>query len=143
MIFFVANVFQKIYSMYINNKRKIMSITEKLEALHPNMKIVYERMLDGVRVACGITPSIARNLRKEASNIIREIVLYKLVKAHNVQNIFFITLNMSETERLKKYLQKKYKHLHIDVTEDELNDEVEELRKYFDCVISIAATESM
>ena len=79
----------------------------------------------------------------EAINIIRDIVIYKLFKAHRVPNIFFIALNISETKRLKEYLQKKYKRLDIDIAEDKLDAEVEELSKYFDCVISIAATESM
>ncbi len=118
-----------------------MLTTEKLEALHPNVKIVYERMVYGLQGACRITPGIARHLRDEAVNIIRDIVIYKLLKAHRVPNIFFIALNISETEKLKKYLLKKYKYLGIAITENELNDEVAELVKLFDCVISIAATE--
>lgn len=116
-----------------------MLTTEKLEALHPNVKIVYERMVYGLQGACRITPDIARHLRDEAVNIIRDIVIYKLFNAHHVPNRYLIALNISETEKLKKYLQKKYKYLDVDISENELNDEVAELVKLFDCVISITA----
>lgn len=141
--FFVANDFQIGYLNAQITKRKNMMTKENLEVIHSDIQIVYERMVDGLQGTCRITPDIARHLKDEAINIIRDIVIYKLFKAHRVPNIFFIALNISETKRLKKYLQKKYKHLDIDIAEDKLDAEVEELSKYFDCVISIAATESM
>lgn len=120
-----------------------MLTTEKLEALHPNVKIVYERMVYGLQGACRITPDIARHLRDEAVNIIRDIVIHKLFKAYHIPNSYLIALSISEREKLKKYLQKKYKCLDVDITEATLDAEVAELVKMFDCVISIATTESI
>ena len=114
-----------------------MLTTEKLEAIHPKVKIAYERMLEGV---CG-APNRMRNFRREATKTLREILICRLLKANRVPDSYLIALNISETEKLKKYLLKKYKYLGIAITENELNDEVAELVKLFDCVISIAATE--
>lgn len=116
-----------------------MLTTEKLEALHPKVKIVYERMLEGV---CG-APNRVRYFRREATKTLREILIYRLFKAHRVPNGYLIALNISEREKLKKYLRKKYKYLDVDIAEAALDAEVAELVKMFDCVISIATTESI
>ena len=116
-----------------------MLTTEKLEAIHPKVKIAYERMLEGV---CG-APNRVRNFRREATKTLREILIYRLFKAYHIPNSYLIALNISEREKLKKYLQKKYKCLDVDITEAALDAEVAELVKMFDCVISIATTESI
>ena len=141
--FFVANDFQIGYLNAQITKRKNMMTKENLEVIHPDIQIVYERMVDGLQGTCRITPDIARHLKDEAINIIRDIVIYKLFKAHRVPNIFFIALNVFETERLKKYLKKKYQYLGVDIADEDLNAEVAELVKFFDFVISAAITETI
>ena len=110
---------------------------KKLEAIHPNIKIVYDRMIDCLYGDL----NRVRYLRYEATKTLREILICRLLKANRVPDSYLIALNISETEKLKKYLLKKYKYLDVDISENELNDEVAELVKLFDCVISIAATE--
>lgn len=120
-----------------------MITVENLEAIHPDMKNVYERMIHGMQEAFIMNPTRARYLKREAINTIREMLIYRLFKAHHVPNIFCIALNVFETERLKKYLKKKYQYLGVDIADEDLNAEVAELVKFFDFVTSAAITETI
>ena len=103
---------------------------------NPILADIYDQLIDGWQYS-----NQALRIKRQAIELIKQLLLRKVLIYYKVPKWFMLTLTSDETQRLYKLLKARHDRLGQTVSDEEIKQEIEQINILIDQVIEEIVTE--